>query len=112
MELQFAQSQWLDSKGILDVRWPPGEGEASGAGSGTRAAPGFHFKAARLSPSRAPHTPYGRLPCLAAASAQPRLTIATSRGSPAAPAAGGGGRTVCRPVTRPRAAAGRNGGPS
>jgi hypothetical protein len=97
------------------VRWPP-DGEGSGAESGTRAALGIYFNTAWLSQAQASDPRHGRLPGPVATPAQPWLTIATSRGSPAAPAAGGGGRAVCRPdtglPTRQRAAAGRNGGPS
>lgn len=99
-----------------DVRWPPGKGEASGAGSGTRAAPGFYFKAARLSPAQAFRLRHGLPPSPVITPAQPWLTIETSRGSPAAALLRRGAQTMCRSVTglpsRPRAVADRNGGPS
>jgi hypothetical protein len=95
------------------VRRLPGNGEARGTGKGGQTSPGCDFSD-RLSPAH-PLPPRCRLLTgPVTASAQPWLTVATSRGSPVAAPRGRGAQPMSRSGTglaaRQPAAAGRNGG--
>jgi hypothetical protein len=102
------------------IRWLPVNGEACGAGSGVPAAPGFHFKAARLLPAQASRGCRGMVAGLAAPLARPGLAAALARPGLAAALARPG---LAAPLARhwlavtnsrgsPVAAPGRGGAPT
>jgi hypothetical protein len=105
---------------LRGVPWLPGLGAVRGTGGRARGAPSFCLSAAGPSTAHAFRRLRHGLPPspLTAATAQPWLTVATSRGSPAAAAAPRGG--AAQPLGRfavgipasKAATTARNGGPS